>query len=51
MPTSMHLVLINGHQIMDNFILPIGLLSEEAQEAKHEIFKRFRDRFSRKISR
>ncbi|XP_031781052.1 uncharacterized protein LOC116416472 [Nasonia vitripennis] len=36
---------------MDQLLLPIGMLSEEAQESNNKNVKRFRDRFSRKISR
>ncbi|XP_031780994.1 uncharacterized protein LOC116416450 [Nasonia vitripennis] len=32
MPTSMHVILIHGHVIMKELSLPIGMLSEEAQE-------------------
>uniref|UniRef100_A0ABD2W5E4 Uncharacterized protein n=1 Tax=Trichogramma kaykai TaxID=54128 RepID=A0ABD2W5E4_9HYME len=50
MPPSMHVILIHGHQIMDHLILPIGMLSEEAQECNNKNFKKFRENHSRKIN-
>lgn len=51
MPTSMHVILIHGYKIMQNLFLPIGMLSEEAQESNHKLIKKFRENFSRKESR
>ena len=51
MPPSMHVILIHGWRIMDQLIVPIGMLSEEAQEGNHKHFKKSKNRFSRKISR
>ena len=51
MPPSAHVILIHGHQILDRLFLPIGMLSEEAQEANHKNVKKFRDKFSRKTFR
>ncbi|XP_031783919.1 uncharacterized protein LOC116417026 [Nasonia vitripennis] len=50
-PTLMHVILIHGHVITKELIVPIGILSEDAQESNHKMIKRFRDRFSRKVSR
>lgn len=47
----MHKVLIHGAQIADQFMVPIGQLSEEAQEAMNKIIRRTREYHSRKISR
>ena len=62
MPTSMHVILIHGWRILEEILVPfgmysmesllgMGMFSEEAQEGYHKILKRFKDRFSRKISR
>jgi len=51
LPASVHKILIHGTQIVENAILPIGLLSEEAQEARNKDMKRFRENNTRKISR
>ncbi|XP_025411419.1 uncharacterized protein LOC112684234 [Sipha flava] len=51
LPASVHKILIHETQIVENAILPIGLLSEEAQEARNKDMKRFRENNTRKISR
>jgi hypothetical protein len=51
MPTCVHKVLIHGSEVIKNAILPIGQLSEEAQEAKNKDFKFVREYHTRKISR
>ena len=51
MPQSLHRILIHGGSVIERFNLPIGLYSEEAQEAKIKDFKKFRESFCRKISR
>lgn len=51
MPTSVHKVLIHGPQIIEASELPIGELSEDAQEARNKDFKKYRESYSRKISR
>lgn len=51
MPTSVHKVLIHGKDVIENVLLPIGQLSEEAQEARNKDIKKFRADFSRKFSR
>lgn len=51
MPTSIHKLLIHGPEIIAYALLPIGQLSEEAQEARNKDIKRFREGFSRKCSR
>lgn len=51
MPTSVHKILFHGASVINNAILPIGELSEEAQEAKNKDVKKFRTHFTRKSSR
>ena len=51
MPPSMHVILLHGYKIIDYLFLPIGMLSEEAQESNNQFIKMFREKFSRKISR
>jgi hypothetical protein len=51
LPASVHKMLIHGTKIIENAILSIGLLSEEAQEARNKDMKRFRENNTRKTSR
>lgn len=51
MSTSVHKILIHGHEIVSESVLPIGELSEEALEARNKDFKMYREHFSRKTSR
>ena len=51
MPQSLHRILLHEHEIVRQFSLPIGLLSEEAQESPSKEFKKFREHFSCKCSR
>jgi hypothetical protein len=51
MPPTVHKLLIHGADIIENAVLPIGQLSEEAQEARNKDFKRIRECHARKISR
>ena len=50
MPTSVHKILLHGATVIANAILPIGELSEEAQEAKNKDLRRYREHHTRKIS-
>ena len=50
MPPSCRMILIHGPDIINSFSLPIGQLSEEAQEAKNKDFKRVREYNTRKSS-
>lgn len=50
MPPSCHMILIHGSEIIGSFFIPIGQLSEEAQEAKNKDFKRVREYNTRKHS-
>lgn len=51
LPTSVHKILLHGSFIIENALLPIGLLSEEAQEARNKDIKKYREHHTRKISR
>lgn len=51
MPPSVHKILCHGSSIAASFILPIGQLSEEAQEARNKDIKHFRENHTRKTSR
>lgn len=51
MPPSIHNILIHGSLIIKNALVPIGQLSEEAQEASNKNYNRFRENHSRKSSR
>ena len=51
MPQSVHKVLWHAHQVVRSKELPIGMLSEEAQEASNKKVKNFREFFTRKVSR
>jgi hypothetical protein len=51
MPASAHKVLVHGADIVSGATLPIGKLSEEAQESRNKDLKYFRSSHSRKISR
>lgn len=51
MPPTVHKILIHGSEIIKHAIIPIGQMSEEAQEARNKDFRHFRERNTRKISR
>lgn len=51
MPQSVHKILIHGHQVIREKPIPIGLLSEEAQESRNKDVKNFREHYTRKFSR
>lgn len=51
MPVSVHKLLIHGSTIIKHAIVPIGQLSEDAQEANHKYFRKYRENNSRKMSR
>lgn len=50
MPPTLHKYLIYGPEIISSAFLPIGQLTEEAQEARNKDFKRYRENYSRKCS-
>ena len=39
MPVTMHKLLVHGQDILEHFLLPIGLYSEEGQESRHQDVK------------
>jgi hypothetical protein len=51
MPASVHKLLLHGGDIIEHAIVPIGQLSEDAQEANHKCFRKYEENNSRKISR
>jgi hypothetical protein len=51
MPPTLHKILIHGSEIINNFDMPIGILSEEAQEATNKIVRRVKIYGTRKCSR
>lgn len=48
MPTLVHKLLIHGPEIIQDAILPIGQMSEDAQEACNKFFAIYRLNFARK---
>lgn len=48
MPPTVHKILLYGPEIIKHALVPIGLLSEKAQEAANKEFKRYREGYSRK---
>lgn len=51
MPTTVHKILFHSAEVIDSFLLPIGQMTEEAQEALNKTIKKYREGFSRKFSR
>lgn len=51
MPATVHKILLHGKYIIDNFLLPIGQLGEDAQESRHKEVKYYREHNTRKMSR
>ncbi|CAI6363556.1 unnamed protein product [Macrosiphum euphorbiae] len=51
MPPSVHKILVNGSRAIQLALFPIGILSEEAQEARNKDYIRFRRQNTRKTSR
>lgn len=50
MPPTVHKILIHGSIIVKNAMVPIGELSEEAQESKNKDIRRYRESFTRKFN-
>ena len=42
MPPSVHKILVHGHVVLQNMILPIGMMSEEAQESLNKYIRAYR---------
>lgn len=51
MTPTVHKVLVHGKDIIDNFLIPIGMLGENAQESRHKDMRNYRDHNTRKMSR
>lgn len=51
MPPTVHKVLIHGAEIVNDCLLPMGELTEEAQEARNKDVRNFREFHTRKSSR
>ena len=51
MPASAHKLLVHGGEVIRKFLLPIGMFSEEAQEARNKHFRSFRLHHARKDTR
>lgn len=51
MPSSVHKILIHGAEIINNVSLPIGMMSEEAQESRNKDLRNLREHHTRKNSR
>lgn len=51
MPTSILIILLHLHQTVNKLDIPIGMLSEEAQESKNKYIKNYCQHHTRKIGR
>ena len=51
MTQTLHKILIHGYEVIELFPLPLGMSSEEAQEATNKVFKIIRENFTRKCDR
>lgn len=51
MPVTVHKILVHSVDIIQTALLPIGQLSEEAQEARNKDCRRFREDNTRKRPR
>lgn len=51
MPSSVHKILIHGADIINSVAIPIGMMSEEALEARNKDLRNFRLHHTRKTSR
>lgn len=51
MPVTVHKILVHSTEVIRTAIVPIGQLSEEAQEARNKDCRRFREHNTRKRSR
>lgn len=51
LPATVHKLLFHGADIIKTFLVPIGMLSEEALEARHKEFRKIRENHTRKCSR
>lgn len=51
LPVTVHKVLCHGREIISSSIIPVGQMSEEAQETRNKEIRKYRESFTRKISR
>ena len=51
LPASVHKILIHAAEVIDNALLGIGKLSEEAAEANNKNIKMYRRCYTRKMTR
>lgn len=51
MPATVHKILVHSTAVIRSCLLPIGMLSEEAQEARNKDCRKFREHHTRKSSR
>lgn len=51
MSPTVHKILMHGAEVIEQAILPIGQLSEEASEARNKHLRKYRIDFARKFSR
>lgn len=51
MPATVHKILLHGAEVIQSASLPVGSLSEEAQESRNKDYKYYRTHHSRKCSR
>ena len=51
MPSFVHKILIHGADIINHVFLPIGKMSEAAQESRNKDLRNFREQHTRKNSR
>lgn len=51
MPATVHKILIHGSAVISSFLVPIGQLSEEAQESRNKDIRNYREDHTRKFSR
>lgn len=49
MTPTLHKILIHGETVIEKAMLPIGLLSEEAAEARNKHFRQYRQNFKRSV--
>lgn len=51
MTHTLHKILLHGPIVIEKSLLPIGMMSEEAAEARNKHFRSYRQDFARKLSR
>ena len=50
-PTAVHIILMHGADIINNSVIAIGKLSEEAIERGHKVIRKYREHHARGFSR